>query len=46
MSLELDLQKRSGNACELCTSLNRLAIYEVKANLNRWWRCRWEYISL
>ena len=33
MSLELDLQKRSGNACELCTSLDRLAIYEVKPTL-------------
>ena len=30
MSLELDLQKRSGNVCELCTSIDRLAIYEVK----------------
>ena len=33
MSLELDLQKRSGNACELCTSVDRLAIYEVKPTL-------------
>ena len=30
MSLELDLQKRSGNACELCASTENLAIYEVK----------------
>ena len=33
MSLELDLQKRSGNACELCSSVDRLAIYEVKPTL-------------
>ena len=30
MSLELDLQNRSGNTCELCVSKENLAIYEVK----------------
>ena len=30
MSLELDLQNRSGNTCELCVSSENLAIYEVK----------------
>jgi len=30
MSLLQDLENRSGNACELCTSTNNLTIYEVK----------------
>jgi protein PhnA len=29
MSLQDDLKKRSGNACELCTSTDNLQIYEV-----------------
>ncbi|WP_369048053.1 PhnA domain-containing protein [Tenacibaculum sp. UWU-22] len=30
MSLQEDLQKRSGNVCELCTSNADLSIYEIK----------------
>ena len=30
MSLQQDLENRSGNKCELCTSLDNLSIYEVK----------------
>lgn len=30
MSLQQDLEKRSGNQCELCASTNNLSIYEVK----------------
>ena len=30
MSVLQDLENRSGNACELCTSTNNLTIYEVK----------------
>jgi protein PhnA len=30
MSLELDLENRSGNQCELCASTNNLLVYEVK----------------
>ena len=30
MSLQQDLENRSGNKCELCASTNNLSIYEVK----------------
>ena len=30
MSLQQDLENRSGNQCELCTATNNLSIYEVK----------------
>jgi protein PhnA len=30
MSLQQDLENRSGNKCELCTSIESLSIYEVK----------------
>ncbi|MFY9242895.1 MAG: PhnA domain-containing protein [Polaribacter sp.] len=30
MSLQQDLENRSGNKCELCTATNNLSIYEVK----------------
>ena len=30
MSLQQDLENRSGNQCELCTSTTNLSIYEVK----------------
>jgi len=30
MSLQQDLEERSGNQCELCVSTNNLSIYEVK----------------
>jgi protein PhnA len=30
MSLQQDLENRSGNQCELCASTNNLSIYEVK----------------
>ncbi|PWG06778.1 PhnA domain-containing protein [Polaribacter aquimarinus] len=33
MSLQQDLENRSGNQCELCTSTNSLTIYEVKPKL-------------
>ena len=33
MSLQLDLENRSGNQCELCTSANNLSTYEVKPKL-------------
>ncbi|WP_299013002.1 alkylphosphonate utilization protein [uncultured Polaribacter sp.] len=33
MSLQQELENRSGNACELCTSTNNLTIYEVKPTL-------------
>lgn len=32
MSLEQDLENRSGNQCELCTSKEAVSIYEVKPN--------------
>ena len=30
MSLQQDLESRSGNQCELCTGTDNLSIYEVK----------------
>ncbi|WP_298878549.1 alkylphosphonate utilization protein [uncultured Polaribacter sp.] len=33
MSLQQDLENRSGNQCELCASTNNLSIYEVKPKL-------------
>jgi protein PhnA len=33
MSLQLDLESRSGNQCELCSSKNDLSIYEVKPTI-------------
>jgi protein PhnA len=33
MSLQQDLQTRSGNQCELCASTNNLSIYDVKPSI-------------
>ncbi len=33
MSLQQDLENRSGNQCELCASTNNLSIYEVKPTI-------------
>lgn len=33
MSLQQDLENRSGNQCELCASTNNLLVYEVKPKL-------------
>lgn len=35
MSIENELQERSGNKCELCAATNDLSVYEVPPSVNR-----------
>lgn len=35
MSIQLELEQRSGNQCEICSSSNNLTVFEVKPTSNR-----------